>query len=216
MRALISCLFAAAVLLAGAAGVALAADGSPAKPKAAQAYSVYHEEEGLPSQLDNHDDAAEFATLQELSRHLMRSAVRMSKYRLPEALPNVTRVARPDLERRGCPASATHCQVSALYVVTEGILFAEDLAPETNLFHRSILFHEMVHYLQEVNREMATSPPCDRWFQREVEAYALQNRFLGGVYSPERVSYSGARPTCEPDAHTHRGQDVKAPDAVNE
>lgn len=216
MRALISCLFLSGGLLALSPSVALPDDGRPAKPRAAQAYSVYHEEEGLPSQLDNHDDAAAFDTLHELSRHLMRSAARMSKYRLPDALPNVTRISRAALERRGCSQNTSHCQIAALYVVTEGILIAEDLKPETNLFHRSILFHEMVHYLQEVARELATSSPCDRWFQREVEAYALQNRFLGGVYSPERVSYSGGRPTCEPDSQTYLGKGLKAPDAVDD
>lgn len=215
MRALMPVLFLFAGL-AFASGAVLSADRTQARSKAAQAYSVYPEDDDLPSQLDNHDDAAEYSSLLDLSRHLMRSAARISKYRLPEALPNVTRIPRAELERRGCPPGTTHCQIAALYVVTEGILIAEDLKPETNLFHRSILFHEMVHYLQEEGRELATSAPCDRWFQREVEAYALQNRFLVSVYSPERVSYSGARPTCEPDAHTHRGKEVKVPDAVNE
>jgi hypothetical protein len=195
---------------------ALAGNGEPdRKTRTAQAYSTYSQEDGLPSQFDNHEDAARFDSLDELTRHLLRTASTISKYRLPDALPMVTRIERAELERRGCPEQARHCQVSALYEPARGIMIAADLKPETNLFHRSILLHELVHYLQDVGQELATASPCDRWYQREIEAYTLQNRFLSSISSPERVSYAGVRPTCEGTAttHTHRAREVKVPDA---
>ena len=200
-------------------GPAQAGNGEPGrKSRTAQAYSTYHEEEGVPSQFDNHDDAARYDTLEELTRHLIRTASAISKYRQPEALPMVTRIERSELERRGCPASAPRCQVSALYEPARGIMIAADLKPETNLFHRSILLHELVHYLQDVGQELAAASPCDRWYQREIEAYTLQNRFLSSVSSPERVSYAGARPTCEGTVttQTHRAREVKVPDAPSQ
>lgn len=201
------------------ASSAQAGNGEPdRKSRTAQAYSTYQQEDGLPSQFDNHDDAARFDSLDELTRHLIRSASTISKYRMPEALPMVTRIERSELERRGCPEHAPHCQVSALYEPARGIMIAADLKPETNLFHRSILLHELVHYLQDVSQELATASPCDRWYQREIEAYTLQNRFLSSISSPERVSYAGVRPTCEGAAttHTHRAREVKVPDANNQ
>jgi len=78
--------------------------------------------------------------------------------------------------------------------------------------------HELVHYLQDVGQELATASPCDRWYQREIEAYTLQNRFLSSVSSPERVSYAGARPTCEGavTTQTHRAREVKVPDVTSQ
>lgn len=192
---------------------ALAAGDGPAR-KPAQAYSVY-KDEGLDVQFDNPVDAAPFESLSELTRHLIRTAAQLSKYRLPDALPMVRRVERAELEQRGCPTHSPHCQVSALFEPTQGVMMAAELKPESNMFHRSILLHELVHYLQEEGGELATASPCERWYQREIEAYALQNRFLASVYSPERVSYAGARPTCESATHAHRGKDVKAPGATD-
>lgn len=189
--------------------VAGAADAVKRRP--AQAYSVL-KDDGDPVQYDNHDDTAPYTDLNALSRHLMRMAVRMSKYDMPDALPMVTRVPRVELERKVCGAPSPQCKVAALFEATRGIMLAEDLVPETNLFHRSILFHEVVHYLQEHGRELERAADCERWYQREVEAYALQNRFLIAIASPERVSYAGSRPTCEkPVAHAHDGKDVKRP-----
>ena len=187
------------------------------KPKSAQTYSVYRDE-GPSTQLDNPADSGAFEDLHTLTRHLIRSAAQLSKYPVPDALPMVTRIDRVELERRGCPESAPHCSISALYESTRGIMLAADLKPETNLFHRSILLHELVHYLQDVGQELATASPCDRWYQREIEAYTLQNRFLSSVSSPERVSYAGARPTCEGavTTQTHRAREVKEPDATNQ
>jgi hypothetical protein len=190
---------------------------APRKPKSAQTYSVYRDE-GPSTQLDNPADSGAFEDLHTLTRHLIRSAAQLSKYPVPDALPMVTRIDRVELERRGCPESAPHCSISALYESTRGIMLAADLKPETNLFHRSILLHELVHYLQEVGRELATAAPCERWFQRELEAYALQNRFLASVYSPDRVSYGGGRPACDVPAETqtHRARSVKEADAVEQ
>ena len=58
----------------------------------------------------------------------------------------------------------------------------------------------------------------DDAFQRELEAYALQNRFLASVYSPDRVSYGGGRPACDVPAETqtHRARSVKEADAVEQ
>ena len=204
-----------AVLLAAVALPAATASAgeSGVKARAASAYSVY-KEDGDPVSYDDPHATAPFPNLVSLSSYLLESATRMSKYRMPEALPMVSRVPRAELEKRACAESNPHCQVAALFEPERGIMIAEDLRPETNIFHRSILFHEIVHYMQEVGRELATAAPCERWYQRELEAYSLQNRFLTQAFSPDRVSYSGARPACEGTeeaALTHRAKSVKAP-----
>ncbi len=62
--------------------------------------------------------------------------------------------------------------------------------PETNVFARSVLLHELVHFVQDINRELASVRDCERWYRREQEAYAIQKRFLEMIGSQIRVAYS--------------------------
>lgn len=167
---------------------------------------------------DDPNDRADFDDLSDLVKHLVRTVTRNSKYRKPEALPMVSRVTRADLEARACGNAEHKCAVSAVYESERGIMFAEDLKPETNLFHRSILLHEIVHYLQDVNHEMESSAACDRWYYREIEAYAIQKYYLASINSPDRVAYSGSRPTCDtPEkTQTHQGKVVKVPGVTDQ
>ena len=182
-----------------------------AAPKASHSWGAYQSDHDVL--FDNRQDAGEIADLHELTRHLLRSAAQLSKYRMPEASPMVTRVSRAALEARACSSGVGKCGVSAMYQPELGILMAEDLKPETNLFQRSILLHEMVHYLQDIGQELVAASPCERWYQRELEAYAVQKQYLVSINSLDRVAYSGSRPTCEtsPDAQTHRAKVVRAP-----
>jgi hypothetical protein len=61
------------------------------------------------------------------------------------------------------------------------------------------LLHELVHYLQDVSNELASAEPCDRWYRREQEAYAIQKQFLIIVGSQLRVAYSTAL-SCAQDS----------------
>jgi len=47
-----------------------------------------------------------------------------------------------------------------------------------------------VHFVQDVNRELASVRDCERWYRREQEAYAIQKRFLEMIGSQIRVAYS--------------------------
>lgn len=204
----------AAALLVTAAPVRAGGDSSWNTPRksAQSSYSVYRDGD-FQTQYDNPRDQADIDDLIELSKYLLRTASQLSKYRVPEVLPMVTRISRAELDRLACGEGAAKCGVSAMYEPTRGIVFTEELQPERNLFHRSILLHEMVHYMQELGHSMSTSAACERWYQRELEAYAIQKLYLQAIQSPARVAYSGARPTCDSnsEALTHAGKEVRAP-----
>jgi len=87
--------------------------------------------------------------------------------------------------------------VLATYQPGEGIFLNERLKPETNLFDRSVLLHELVHYVQELNHERGDSRPCERWYYREIEAYAIQKSFLVMVGSSYRVGFHTNKATCD-------------------
>lgn len=55
---------------------------------------------------------------------------------------------------------------------------SDRLDPVRDLRARSVLLHELVHYAQDLHGKFATLEPCERFRQRESEAYAVQNRFL--------------------------------------
>lgn len=138
---------------------------------------------------------------------LLEALDHLSKYQRPVRLPTVLHVSRAQLEGVAC--RGRKCAVLAIYRPEAGIYIDEALHPETNVFDRSVLLHELVHHVQELYGEHSDMRPCDRWYYREVEAYAIQKQFLMLVGSPVRVGYSAARAVCDdtvhiPAAATHR------------
>jgi hypothetical protein len=132
----------------------------------------------------------------ELMPALVSALDQLSKYHRPVALPEVIRVPHERIEAMVCHAK---CGALAAYRPGEGIYLDERLKPETQLFDRSILLHELVHYLQDMSDELGGMRPCQRWYQREQEAYAIQKIFLFMTASPTRVGYSANKSTCDDD-----------------
>lgn len=138
-------------------------------------------------------DAAEL-TSEQLLPWLLRAVDELSKYPLPKTLPRIQRVPRAVIEDMVC---AGECQALATYRPGEGIFIDERMQPETNLFDRSVLLHELIHYVQDLANERGEMEDCKRWYYREQEAYAIQKQFLVLVGSPVRVGYSANRSTCD-------------------
>lgn len=127
---------------------------------------------------------------------LLSALDQLSRYARPVSVPEIYRVPHEELQRMVCGAP---CAALATYRSGEGIYLDDKLKPETNLFDRSVLLHELVHYLQDMNNEHGDMKPCERWYHREQEAYAIQKRFLITVGSPVRVGYSAHKSTCDDD-----------------
>ena len=130
----------------------------------------------------------------ELVPALLSAIDQLSKYPRPAFAPEIFRVSQERLQELAC---TRNCRVLATYQPGEGIFLNERLKPETNLFDRSVLLHELVHYVQELNHERGDAKPCDRWYHREVEAYAIQKAFLMLVGSPVRVGFHANKATCD-------------------
>jgi hypothetical protein len=127
---------------------------------------------------------------------LLQAINHLSKYEMPQHLPAVHRAPHATVERLAC---GKPCAALAAYRPGEGIYIDEALRPETDIFARSVLLHELVHYLQDISHELASLRLCERWYRREQEAYAIQKRFLILVGSQTRVAYS-AGSTCDHDS----------------
>jgi hypothetical protein len=132
--------------------------------------------------------------MEQLVPALLFAIDQLSKYPRPGGGPEVHRVARAVIEDMVC---AGKCAVRASYRPGEGIYLDQTLQPETNLFDRSVLLHELVHYVQDLANERGDMEPCKRWYYREIEAYAIQKQFLMLIGSPIRVAYSANKSPCD-------------------
>lgn len=131
---------------------------------------------------------------------------------LLDALPSLARYPRPaepprliylPTEKIRTQACSVPCPVLAYYAGGRDIFLDHSLNPLISLFDRSVLLHEMVHYLQaqqpdEMLALEAASPRvrCRIWYAREYEAYAVQQSFLTLVHSRANAGKVPGRSNC--------------------
>jgi hypothetical protein len=106
---------------------------------------------------------------------LFRAIHTLAGYPEPTAYPDIHVLPHGQLEARVCPAG---CLVKAFYVQGEGVFVDQALDVEHDLQARSILLHELVHYVQLESSRFDSLPECQAWHAREIEAYRIQNEYL--------------------------------------
>lgn len=113
--------------------------------------------------------------LQEWIERLVATAAVLGGYPSAAPPPLVTVIAQAELSARVCGGS---CAVKGAFIPGQGVFVTSELEIETNPQDRSVLLHELVHYLQELNGRYADENTCDRFRDRELEAYRLQDEYL--------------------------------------
>ncbi len=92
--------------------------------------------------------------------------------------PAVTFLPQVQLEARAC-GGASCGNVHGWFSYNDGAIYmALDNDVYTNLYDRSILLHELVHYLQDHQEKPRLNNACETWKAREVEAYGVQYKWL--------------------------------------
>ena len=148
--------------------------------------------------LDDFAGARPNINKEELIPLIFSTLQRLTRYPLPDEYPTVTYLSSDELSKLACDSK---CTVLGHYQGGLTVYLDDKLKPETNLFDRSVLLHEMVHYLQQLNlpssqSELSIHEKCVLWYTREREAYAVQEAFLIMVASPVRAGYFPARADC--------------------
>ncbi|MEO8628710.1 MAG: DUF6647 family protein [Betaproteobacteria bacterium] len=159
--------------------------------------STYGANNAAPSQdwkLASAFDTGPATSLDQVVKQLSLAIDRLSPHRIPHDPVSIHRITHAQLESYVCGAN---CAIKAWYKPGEGIFLDDTLKPETNIFDRSILLHELVHYFQDSSGYYRDAAPCDRWLARELDAYEVQNRYLGMIGHPRRVAYAGT------NCHSH-------------
>ncbi len=193
---LTSTVFAAALMLCG--GVCMAAG-----PNAANANQRMYEKYKSEQQkfLDDFDGASIQLETHELLPVVFRTIQRLSRYAPPPEYPELIYLPTPELSQLACKGT---CSVLGHYAGGRQIYLDDRLKPLTNLFDRSVLLHEVIHYLRGLEGSHYADPAdtgddahqCRLWYKREREAYAIQEAYLIMVSSPVRAGYFPARSPC--------------------
>lgn len=131
------------------------------------------------------------AILAELMAELLVAIQALSSYGAPAVAPRVAFVSQQRLQQEAC---GRPCEVYGWFPPGQTIFIDDRLDPTKDMVARSILLHELVHYIQQ---EEGTFPPgggCEAWLEREWEAYDIQIRWLAAQSaSPKSWTRLGLR-----------------------
>lgn len=93
----------------------------------------------------------------------------------PPTVPVVMQVPHAHLEELAC---GQPCPILGLYTYGDVVFLDDQLDPERDVYARSILLHELVHYAQQHSGKYDAMDTCQASVLREREAYYLQNEYL--------------------------------------
>jgi hypothetical protein len=121
----------------------------------------------------------ETSTVTSLVVELLTSIQLLAGYPAPKVLPDVYVIPHQDIEERFCGGP---CRVRALYDAQQGVFIDDSLDFQSDIFARSILLHELVHYVQNTSgRFDVLANKCARHSARERDAYEIQNLYLASM-----------------------------------
>ena len=103
-------------------------------------------------------------------------------HQAPDHYPTVSQMPRIEIAMRIC---GSDCRVHAAYHSESGVMIDDTLDLQRDPFGQSVLVHELVHFLQDANGTFAAMAPCKRQYEREREAYWIQDQYL------QRIGHGG-------------------------
>ena len=110
----------------------------------------------------------------QLLKILLSWAVTLSSYSAPDQPPTV--VYKPESYFHEHACGGRPCSILAWYDNNGAIFMDKRLQQQTDVMTRSMLVHEMVHYLQDLSGRYDNSS-CEDHARREREAYAIQREY---------------------------------------
>ena len=125
---------------------------------------------------------------------LLAAISALSCYPQPYHLPPVQLRPVAELQPMVCKGP---CPVRGFYLPRKGVFLNDSLDIRNDVVARSVLLHELVHHVQEVNRRFVSAPnQCERWWAREREAYDIQNAYLRENGSAVRFAFDPVPGVC--------------------
>lgn len=121
------------------------------------------------------------STLAKLVGELLIAIQMLSDYPTPREPPVVQFVAHASLEQQACDRP---CEVYGWFPPGKAIYLDDRLDPLEDLVAKSILLHELVHYVQQESGAFRNESRCRAWIEREREALLIQYRWLASQSAP--------------------------------
>jgi hypothetical protein len=123
----------------------------------------------------------------ELIAILLSWASSLAGYPYPDSRPAVEFRDRAFFEQRAC-VDARNCRAVAWYDNAGTIYLDTRLAELEDPIVRSVVVHELVHYLQDLNGEFRDHSCADQ-VRREQQAYAVQRTYLNRIAGQFAATY---------------------------
>ena len=114
---------------------------------------------------------------------LLSWVLALSHYQDIQGCPEIRPASHDWLEQNACHGH--RCKVLGWYPGSGDVIYVDDrMDTEEDLFHTSIVLHEIVHWVQK--EEGTLRGDCESSARAEREAYAIQREFLTrhGIYHP--------------------------------
>jgi hypothetical protein len=115
----------------------------------------------------------------EMMKSLMMWTILLTGYADPGGYPDINYVPAAQLNHMICPSAPKGCGILGVYHNGK-IYLDEEQDLSESIYARSILVHEITHWLQDLNNDYNSFGrlACEQANQREVEAYGVQNAYL--------------------------------------
>lgn len=97
---------------------------------------------------------------------------------LPEGVPEINLASYDQIRSAYCDQKTQCSAIAAITNRTTGEIIMNESFIPNNLFAVSILFHELVHWVQVKKQWFNDLPDCQRWAQQEMQAYRAQAIWL--------------------------------------
>ena len=93
------------------------------------------------------------------------------------ATPQIEFISQSQMEAKACDNKP--CSVQGWFANDDKTVYLNDtLDIHRNMYERSILLHELVHYVQHTHDKPTLENTCLTWKAREVQAYGIQYNWL--------------------------------------
>lgn len=98
-------------------------------------------------------------------------------YEPVETCPVIAFKSLYQLQHIGCDGA--ECPIQAFYDREAKAIYLLDDLEMDDSFHKSILLHELVHYVQDINAKWEEgSTECQSGLRRELNAFQVQEKYL--------------------------------------
>jgi len=120
------------------------------------------------------------------------------------AQPQVKFLSQSQMEAKACESRS--CKVEGWFAHADQTIYLHDqLDVRRDLHARSILLHELVHYVQHKQNGIKKANECLSWKARETQAYRIQYKWLYENHVPPKTPinlafYSLSTIRCPPPA----------------